>query len=108
MANNSKGDFPIGAFVFVGVIVGLIFLWYQWGQYSQYASQEMDDVCYNGTCDFMSSTAYSVNTAGTCLTETMFGSPEEQCGGQIDITKYPPISFWQWMSNGATSTPSSE
>ena len=105
---GAKREVPVGMILFVIMVAVIVLFVMEWHHYAQYASQEQDIVCYNDDCSVMSSSAYSVNPAGTCLTETdLFGTQSQDCGGKIDITKYPPVSFWQWLQSGS-STPNPE
>lgn len=90
-----------------GWVFVVLILWGAWKLYQVYqrdVGSEMDYVCFNENCSYIFSTDYSVNWEGTCLTLTDSGSPLQQCGGTIEITKYPPESFWGWIWNQGWKT----
>jgi TRAP-type C4-dicarboxylate transport system permease small subunit len=78
-----------GIFALVAVIFVIAFLVSLYRTYQG----EMDYVCFKDSCSYISPDNYSVNWEGTCLTQTNFGSPVQQCGGTIEITKPPQESF---------------
>jgi hypothetical protein len=100
----------IVAFIlFLAVFIGIPYLLYQYyGPYKRDVGSETDYVCFNQSCGYFAPSDYSVNSAGTCLTFSNSGSPIEQCGGTIEITKYPPESFWSWLEQQVSPSSTNE